>query len=65
MIGPQRHHAACFGFAAKGRAEDLTKHPGIPDDLRRCLAIAQNHGCGVLCLDTDGPENPALKSYDW
>lgn len=45
--------------------EDLTKHPGIPDDLRRCLAIAQNHGCGVLCLDTDGPENPALKSYDW
>lgn len=38
---------------------------GIPDDLRRCLERARALGCGILCLDQDGPLDPDLSVYDW
>lgn len=39
--------------------------PCIPGDLKRCLAKAHSLGCGILCLDSDGPEDPSLDTYDW
>lgn len=36
-----------------------------PDDLRRCIEAAKALGCGILCLDSDGPEYPGLETYDW
>lgn len=37
----------------------------VPDCLRRCIETARGLGCGILCLDSDGPEYPGLETYDW
>ena len=39
--------------------------PDIPECLRAALERAKELGCGVLCLDHDGPEDPGLETYDW
>lgn len=36
---------------------------GVPEDLTRAIRYAMCEGCGVLCLDADGPESPSLQSY--
>ena len=38
---------------------------GLPKDLLRCMALAMDLDCAVLCLDADGPEQPYLETYDW
>ena len=37
----------------------------IPDDLKTCLAFAEENGCEWLCLDCDGEEYDALPTYSW
>lgn len=37
----------------------------IPDDLKPLVAMALANGCGLLCLDGDGPEYENLPRYDW
>lgn len=37
----------------------------VPDCLKRCIETARSLGCGILCLDPDGPEYPGLETYDW
>ena len=40
--------------------------PGsCPDDLKTVLEYASKHGCGMVCLDCDGPVIEALPAYDW
>lgn len=36
-----------------------------PEDLKACLAACDAAGCGMLCLDADGPVVPDLSVYDW
>lgn len=38
---------------------------GMPEDLKACLAACDAAGCGMLCLDADGPVVPDLPVYDW
>ena len=42
---------------------DCTDFPNIPDDLRRLLAFAYVHNCGILCIDGDGPEVLGFPKY--
>lgn len=37
----------------------------IPEDLFRCLSLAQRNGCEWLCLDCDGEVLESLAVYDW
>lgn len=37
----------------------------IPDDLKQCLAYAENCGCDWLCLDCDGEQCLELPFYNW
>ncbi len=39
--------------------------PGMPQDLKRVLEYCRNLGCTFLCLDNDGPEDPALPVFEW
>jgi hypothetical protein len=37
----------------------------IPDDLRRCLELAEKHNCYWLVLDCDAEVIDELETYDW
>lgn len=40
--------------------------PGrIPSDLGACLQLADGLGCGILCLDRDGPELEYMQRFSW
>lgn len=44
--------------------DDLDKIE-IPEDLRKCLSLAQSLGCEWLCLDCDGEVLDFLDVYEW
>lgn len=44
---------------------DWIDHENIPDDLKKCLELAERHGCDWLCLDCDGKLVPDLATYKW
>ncbi len=37
----------------------------IPEDLAVLVKLAQDEGCGILCLDNDGPELENITTYEW
>lgn len=37
----------------------------IPDDLKPLIRLAQDNGCEVLCLDSDGMELDDYEIFDW
>lgn len=37
----------------------------IPEDLARCLKLAEEKNCSWLCLDCDGETYPELPVYHW
>lgn len=37
----------------------------IPEDLKKVIAFAKDHGCSWLCLDCDGPILDYLDTYKW
>lgn len=37
----------------------------IPEDLLRCIDLALENGCSMLCLDRDGEKLNALPQYEW
>lgn len=37
----------------------------IPMDLKPLVMLAKTNGCGILCLDGDGPEINELPVYNW
>lgn len=37
----------------------------IPEDLMRCIKLAQKNGCSWLCLDCDGDKVPDMPTYEW
>lgn len=39
--------------------------PAVPECLAACLDACGKAGCGLLCLDTDGPVVADLPTYDW
>lgn len=43
---------------------DITDHK-IPCDLKRAMSRAASLGCQILCLDSDGYEDPSLQTYEW
>lgn len=55
----------CYGwFVYLPRVIPAVSKSDLPADLLGVLQYAQNHGCQVLCLDSDGPIVPTLKTYD-
>lgn len=39
--------------------------PFIPNDLRKCLKLAENNDCDWLCLDRDAEIVDGLDKYEW
>ena len=37
----------------------------IPEDLKKVIEFAKDHGCSWLCLDRDGPILDYLDTYEW
>lgn len=37
----------------------------FPADLLDVVKFAIDHGCNMLCIDSDGPTVPELKTYEW
>lgn len=37
----------------------------VPEDLKKVIAFAKDHGCSWLCLDCDGPILEYLDTYKW
>lgn len=37
----------------------------FPEDLYKCILLAHELGCEILCLDCDGEETELLEKYDW
>lgn len=37
----------------------------LTDDLYKCIVLAHELGCNMLCLDQDGPTTVLLETYDW
>lgn len=52
-------------YQGSGFSEQLAAHGRIPEDLAGCLRLANDAGCGILCLDQDGAVLPYLKTYEW
>ena len=45
--------------------KDIETHHKLPDDLFKCILLAQSLNCEVLCFDCDGPEEQFLPTYEW
>lgn len=55
----------CYGwFVYLPRVIPAVNKSDIPADLLGVRQYAQNHGCQILCLDSDGPIVATLKTYD-
>lgn len=55
----------CYGwFVYLPRVIPAVSKSDIPADLLGVLQYAQNHGCKMLCLDSDEPIVSTLKTYD-
>lgn len=37
----------------------------VPSDLGHLIKLAQQNGCGILCLDSEGPELENMPKFDW
>lgn len=45
--------------------DDPKDNGPIPRDLAACIKLAKDNGCGILCLDCEGPTIPILKTFSW
>lgn len=62
---PDAPNNECYGwFVYLPRVIPAVSKSDLPADLLGVLQYARNHGCQVLCLDSDGPIISALKTYD-
>lgn len=62
---PDAPNNECYGwFVYLPRVIPAVSKSDLPTDLLGVLQYAQNHGCQVLCLDSDGPIVSTLKTYD-
>ena len=37
----------------------------LTSDLYKCIVLAHEMGCNMLCLDHDGPTTPLLETFNW
>lgn len=44
--------------------DDCLDWDNIPEDLKPLIKLAQEQGCGVLCLDSDGQELEGYELYE-
>ena len=55
-----------FGWFIYINQDELAKHrTEMPEDLLRCIDLALENGCSILCLDRDGEKLNALPQYEW
>ena len=57
-----------FGFwvyCGENMLADFNGGENIPKDLWECMLLAHENDCRWLCLDCDGEEIEALKTYEW
>ena len=45
--------------------DDLGGREWVPDDLWRCMELANKNSCEWLCLDSDAQIIEGLPVYDW
>lgn len=48
-----------------GYSKEAVENGLIPKDLAACMALTNDTGCTILCLDCDAPIVPYLKQFDW
>lgn len=60
---------ANYGFFIYITTDTKNKLPehynDLPEDLFKCITLAHELNCSVLCLDCDGEETSILNTYEW
>ena len=61
------YHKDDFGWFLylRGETGTISDYKGLPEDLYKCVLLALELGCEILCLDCDGEETDLLEKYDW
>ena len=55
---------ACYGLYIY-LDKQAVENTNIPEDLKPLIKLAQDNGCEVLCLDSDGMELDGYMVFDW
>lgn len=60
----------CFIYFHTDENNNLTCHhkessDALTYDLYKCIMLAHEMDCNMLCLDSDSPTTALLETYDW